>query len=491
MNKAYERLRNEINDSFYQIVGIINEIIEHRTNTFSAMLEVGEKIQSDSEQFVDDTEKIVGNISYNINTRIDNLNMEQMRTELQEATKTFLSITEELELLSYNTICRTMALGDKGATITHISKEIKKYSTTVKTLLDEITKEFSAVYEKFRYIAENIINSDMSEYSGAAKLEAISDDLVITSDVSVLIENSQFHDIFTQELEIINEALRDVSWSDAYEAGRIFGVYEKALGKLDFIKMALQEKLESIKYVMKDFMYTFNTDLQNIVSKTNILREELLRVEEVSDAVCATISSLQQNIASSQLVIHHAANGVKSLGKQSKTFKNLVVVTAIEVARINDEDLRSVVSSMLSTEQELHGLIDKLNYNITLWQNLQSEFTKTFREAGIELKTICDPNIKDERKAMLKSTYLLEEELAAFRKVFEGERYVTYFDTNTEKLISLFSEFVDNMNEGFEKFSSKLNNDILSDESFTQGRNDSVLKDILASDDEQSSIEFF
>ena len=232
MFNTYDRLRDEINDCFYQIVNIINEIIEHRTNTFSAMLEVGEDIQKDSHNFVGETEKVVGNISASINKKIDSLNMDQMRNELQEATKTFLSITEDLELLSYNTICRTMALGDKGSTITHISKEIKKYSTTVKNLLDEITTEFSAVYERFRFIAETIIKNNISVDKNSLALEAM-EDLVISSDVSVLIENSQFHDIFTQELDIIDEALHDLNYKDAYEAGRIFGVYEKAMNKLN------------------------------------------------------------------------------------------------------------------------------------------------------------------------------------------------------------------------------------------------------------------
>ncbi len=490
MSKAYEKLRDEINECFYQIVGIINEIIEHRTNTFSAMLEVGESIQKDSENFVGETEKVVGNISLNINTKIDSLNMEQMRSELQEATKTFLSITEDLELLSYNTICRTMALGEKGSTITHISKEIKKYSTTVKTLLDDITKEFSAVYEKFRYIAENIIKSDISGNSGMLAMDAM-EELVISSDVSVLIENSQFHDIFSQELEIINDALNTNEFSDAYEAGMIFGVYEKALNKLDFIKMSLQEKIESIQSVMKDFIYTFNTDLQNIISKTNILREELLRVESISGTICKTIRNLQSSIDESQNVIHKATAGVNNLGKQSKTFKNLVVVTAIEVARINDEDLRSVVISMISTEKELQGLIEKLHFNISLWQKLQNDFMSTFKDAGIELKTICDSSIKSEREKMLRSTYDLEAQLTDFRSVFTGEKYMNYFDSNTRRLLELFSEFVDNTNEEFETFNNKLDDKILSDEMFTQGRNDSELRDILASEDEQSSIEFF
>jgi hypothetical protein len=40
-------------------------------------------------------------------------------------------------------------------------------------------------------------------------------------------------------------------------------------------------------------------------------------------------------------------------------------------------------------------------------------------------------------------------------------------------------------------FNNSLGDDILSDEEFTNGRNDAELKDILAEDDDQSSVEFF
>jgi len=490
MSNAYDRLKGEIDGCFYQIVGIINEIIEHRSESFAAMLNVGEKIQSDSHSFVGNTDEIVRHISDNINRKIENLNMEKMREELNDATGTFLSITDELELLSYNTICRTMALGDKGSTITHISKEIKKYSTTVKSLLDEITKDFAEVYEKFRYIAENIINSDINSSAEFLKLDD-TENIVITSDVSVLIEHSQFHDIFSQELEIIKDAMGTSSFDSAYEAGKVFGVYEKALAKLDFIKSELQNRLYSIKEIMKDFLYSFNTDLQNIVGKTNILREELMRVHEVSSTICSTIHDLQDKTALSQTAINQATIRVNGLGKQSKTFKNLVVVTAIEVARINDEDLRSVVSSMLSTEQELQTLIMKLHSNITLWQNLQKDFGSTFKEAGQHLKSVCSSSTSSERDQMLKNTYELEEHLTQFRSIFTGDKYMAFFDSNTEKLVELFGEFIDNVQEEFEKFNNKLTDSILSDEDFTRGRNDSELRDILASEDDQSSIEFF
>lgn len=490
MNSKFDSLKNEINECFYEIVGILNEVIEHRTETFSGMLEVGEDIQKGSESFVVETDRIVGEISADINTRIENLNMDQMKKEIVEATVTFIEITEELELLSYNTICRTMALGEKGATITHISKEIKKYSTTVKNLLEIISKNFNEMFDRFKQVADHLMENQLVPDGNAFDVEAI-DEFSISSDVSVLIENSQFHDIFMQELEIINEAVSKTTYSDPYAAGLIFGTYEKAIGKLDFIKYSLQDKLEGIKAVMGDFIYTFNTDLQNIAGHTNILRSELNRVNEISESICTTIKMLKNTVDGTKTVIKTTRNSVNHLEKQLKTFRSLVVITAVEVARINDESLRSVVVSMNQTENELRGLIDKLQANIDMWASLREDFMGAFTGAENDMQVLCHSSVAEERNKILKDTHKLDDQLNKFRHVFMADKYVNFFDSSTERLMDLFSEFNDSIQQIFADFNDRLKDDILSSDEFTRGRNDADIKDILAAEGDQSSIEFF
>jgi hypothetical protein len=490
MNDKFASLKNEINECFYEIVGIINEVIGHRTDSFSEMLELSEQIHSGSENFVAETGKITSVISEDINSRISDLNMNQMKKDIVDATHTFLEITEELELLSYNTICRTMALGEKGATITHISKEIKKYSTTVKSLLDVITVEFNRIFANFREVSEHLMKNSLVPDSISMETDS-NEDVIITSDASVLIENSQFHDIFMQELEIINAAVADSRFSTSYEAGRIFGVYEKSVGKLDFIKYALQDKLDNIKSVMGDFIYVFNTDMQNIVSKTHILRSELDRVHGLTHNTCETISSLKTSIAGSRSMMQATKNHINALAKQSKTFRNLVVITAVEVARINDESLRSVVVSMTKTEEELNGLIAKLNSNIEMWDTLRTDFMSTFNNAESGMAFVCKPGEYGERDMVMQKAHELDGRLDALRKVFLNDKYVSFFDSTTERLMELFGEYIDYIQESFSSFNERMTDDILNSEEFTQGRNEAELKDILASENEQSSIEFF
>ncbi|MGD9809252.1 MAG: hypothetical protein AB7E76_02900 [Deferribacterales bacterium] len=490
MSAKFDSLRNEINDCFYEIVGIINEIISHRTDSFTDMLKVSEEIQRGSESFVDETDKVITAISDDINDKIQNLNMNKMKQDIVDATSTFIAITDELELLSYNTICRTMALGDKGSTITHISKEIKKYSTTVKSLLDVISVNFNEMFNRFKSVSDHLMDNKLVPEDTSLNVESM-DDFVMTSDASVLIENSQFHDIFMQELEIINDALSNTSYTSAYEAGIIFGIYEKAMAKLDFVKYGIQEKLENIRSVMGDFIYTFNTDLQNIIGKTNILRSELGRVSELSKDVCDNVNTLTDRVAGTKDILYKTKSSVDMLGKQSKTFRNLVVITAVEVARINDESLRSVVVSMNQTEAELQELITKLHDNIDIWSVLRTDFMATFDTAQKSMDHLCRDKSDNERNEVMQKTLHLDDELNNFRKIFTSERYVNFFESTTGKLVELFGEFNDSVSEEFMNFNNSLGDDILSDEEFTNGRNDAELKDILAEDDDQSSVEFF
>ncbi|XOB65660.1 hypothetical protein ACMC5R_02605 [Deferribacteres bacterium DY0037] len=490
MSVKFESLKNEINDCFYEIVGIINEIVGHRTDSFTDMLAISEEIQKGSESFVGETDKVINVISEDINSKIENLNMEKMKQDIVEATSTFIAITEELELLSYNTICRTMALGDKGSTITHISKEIKKYSTTVKSLLDIISSNFNDMFARFKNVADHLVEHKLVPTDSSFEVETV-EDFVITSDVSVLIENSQFHDIFMQEMEIINEAVSKTDFNTPYEAGLIFGVYEKATAKLDFIKYSLQDKLEGIKLVMGDFIYTFNTDLQNIASKTNILRSELKRVTELSSNVCTTIDTLGESINETRAVLYKTRGSVGVLAKHSKTFRNLVVITAVEVARINDESLRSVVVSMNETEDELNGLIDKLYSNIDMWENLRNDFMSTFETAKVDMSGLCQTQSDNKRGDVMQKTLDLDGELNNFREIFMADKYFNFFESTTGKLIDLFSEFNESIQEVFMEFNNSLGDKILSDDEFTRGRNEAELKDVLAAEDSQSSVEFF
>lgn len=490
MSDKFNVLKEEINEGFYEVVGIINEIICHRTETFSEMLELSEDIHEGSEEFIKDTGKIIDTISSEINKKIEKLNIDKMKEDIEEATETFIAITEELELLSYNTICRTMALGEKGASITHISKEIKKYSTTVKDLLENITKNFNGMFVKFKNISDSLMDNQLIPEQVSIGAED-TEELVISSDVSVLIENSQFHDIYMQELEIINDAVSKTEFSDAYEAGRIFGVYEKAISKLDRIKHDLQDKLESIKDVMRDFMYSFNTDLQNMVSKTNILSLELSKISEVSQQVNQNIETMKENVAETKDVLYATHSSIDFLAKQSKTFRNLVVITAVEVARINDESLRSVVVSMNETEGELIRLIDKLYDNISIWESLRNEFVSVFENAGKDLEKVGTSNINSDKKKITENTESLDSQLENFHQMFASEKYVRFFDSNTSRLMELFDEFNGSVESAFAQLNDRLGDDILSSDEFTKGRNEAELKDILADDGDQSSVEFF
>jgi len=190
-------------------------------------------------------------------------------------------------------------------------------------------------------------------------------------------------------------------------------------------------------------------------------------------------------------VLRATRNCVDALAKQSKTFKNLVVITAVEVARINDENLSSVVVSMKQTEGQLNELIEKLYINIGMWDALRSDFMSTFSSAEKDMSMLCRSDAANDREKVLSNTHELDEQLDKFKGVFLADKYISSFDSSTLKLVDLFSEFNESMQEIFMEFNNHLGDSILSDDEFTRGRNEAEIKEILAEEDGQSGVEFF
>ncbi|PLX70598.1 MAG: hypothetical protein C0602_03570 [Denitrovibrio sp.] len=475
-NIMYEEIYERLND----ISSIIRDIIDCRTATFPEMLETHESINESSDELLRENSVITDAISKDINEKIENLSMEKMKDEIAEATRTFIEITEELELLSYNTICRTMALGEKGASITHISKEIKKYSTTVKDLLEVISKNFSEMFSKFKHVADNLTDNQLISDKGNLKIENIQE-LTVSSDVSALEESLQVYETFVSDIENINNAVSVTDFSNPYEAGQVFGIYEKSMSKMDQVKYSLMDHLESMKSVVNDFLKAFSSDLQHTASATNALHKGIASASDASQNLKSNITALKGSVEETRDVLHSTRGSIDFLSKQSKTFRNLVVITAVEVARINDDSLRSVVASMTETEKELNGLIEKLYSNVSIWESLRDEFMNVFTSAEKELEKLNNISINKVGKKILEDIKSLDSQLANLCETFSTDKYIGLLDCKTSELIEFLEQFNESIQHVFVQFNDKLDDVILSSEEFTQGRNDAELKELSKS----------
>ncbi|MCD8490524.1 MAG: hypothetical protein LRY51_00715 [Geovibrio sp.] len=285
-------LKNELTDYFVEIVDIINRLMELRGSSFESMLEINSFLEKSAKGFADDTAVLISKISDDLNKKIVSIDIKTMKDDIHQASGTFLKITDDLELLSYNTICTTMSLGAKGATIAHISKEIKKNSTVAKELLEEISTTFASIYDDFREI-----NTTFTENS--SKVELMAEDteneevpLEVSSDISRLIECSQFHDIIIQEIDAISNAMIECSEGDAFCLGRSYGVHELAIEKMEEVQAKTTEIFEEIKEVIKEFLYHINTDIQNIVGRANIVKMEFEQAREYSNSIESIVGGL-------------------------------------------------------------------------------------------------------------------------------------------------------------------------------------------------------
>jgi methyl-accepting chemotaxis protein len=281
-----------------------------------------------------------------------------------------------------------MSLGAKGATIAHISKEIKKNSAVAKNLLENISSIFTLIYDDFKEI-----NTTFSENSSKVELMAGGADeqsapLEVSSDISRLIECSQFHDIIIQEIDAISHAMIECTDDDSFCLGKSYGVHELAISKMDEVKTKITEIFEEIKEVIKEFLYHINTDIQNIVSRANLVKMEFEQAKEYSDSIEKIVGGLINMIRQTEKELKNAGNGIITLKKFGKSFRNLVVITAVEVARIGDTSLESVVVSMSETERILMTLVDKLAVSLKLWGELKGDFVSVLNEADTNINRL-------------------------------------------------------------------------------------------------------
>jgi len=484
-------LKNELTEYFTEIVDIINRLMELRGSSFESMLEINTYLEKSAKSFTDDTAVLIAKISEDLNKKVVRIDIKTMKDDITDASETFLKITDDLELLSYNTICTTMSLGAKGATIAHISKEIKKNSAVAKNLLENISSIFTLIYDDFKEI-----NTTFSENSSKVELMAGGADeqsapLEVSFDISRLIECSQFHDIIIQEIDAISHAMIECTDDDSFCLGKSYGVHELAISKMDEVKTKITEIFEEIKEVIKEFLYHINTDIQNIVSRANLVKMEFEQAKEYSDSIEKIVGGLISMIRQTEKELKNAGNGIITLKKFGKSFRNLVVITAVEVARIGDTSLESVVVSMSETERILMTLVDKLAVSLKLWGELKGDFVSVLNEADTNINRLRELHSEDHINDLMKKSGDLDGELEHFRNNFSGDEFIQHLNTGLFKINDSFDEIDRLFRKSFEALKRKIPQSLYSDPDFEAGRSSASIVDVMANEEQHSSIDFF
>ncbi|WP_022849680.1 hypothetical protein [Limisalsivibrio acetivorans] len=486
-----QNLKEKLTDYFVEIVDIINKLVDLRSENFASMLEINSYLEDSAHRFMNNTAEITGNISSALDKKVDNLDVEAMKDEIVESTNTFLRITDDLELLSYNTICRTMSLGNKGATIAHISKEIKKNSNSAKDLLGDISETFGSIYEDFKKISETFAENSVKVDTLTVDEDDDGESLEVSSDISRLIEFSQFHDIIVQEIEAIERAFAEAEEDDNFSLGKRYGVFEIACQRISQVRERTLNTFEEIKSVTSEFLYHINTDIQNIVSRANIVRMEFDKAREYSESIETIVEDLVEMIDSTDSQIRDANQGIHHLKKFGKSFRNLVVITSVEVSRIGDESLQSVVVSMNDTEQVLSQLVSKLASSLKVWEELKEDFGDVLTSAEGDIKKLRNLHREGEIDDLAVKADKLDDELSYFRSRFSGSDFMEHLQEAISSVNLLFDDLDKTIERNFDEYKTALSSASMNSAEFEEGRQSAEIIDIIADSSDHSSVEFF
>jgi hypothetical protein len=485
-----EEIKHELTDSFSEIVDIINRLVDLRESSFSSMLNINDYLEKSAKKFGDDTAVMISKISEDLNKTIISIDIKTMKDDITESSETFLRITDDLELLSYNTICTTMSLGSKGATIAHISKEIKKNSVHAKSLLENISATFTRIYDDFKAINETFsANSSKVELMYAPKEEE--QPLEVSSDISRLIEYSQFHDIIIQEINAIENALVESEGSEVFMLGKKYGTLQLTIEKMNSIQAKINEIFAEVREIIKEFLYHINTDIQNIIGRADLVKSEFEDARNYSISINGIVKDLVRMMGQSESELKNAGNGITQLKKFGKSFRSLVVITAVEVARIGDQGLESVVVSMSRTEQILSLLVDKLSKSLDFWEDLKNGFGKVLNDAERGIVQLNELHSDEHLQDLFKKSAELDKEFEYFNGKFSGNKFISHFDNGTDKVARAFASIKVTLKRNFDDYERSLPRSIFSNPDFEAGRSSASIVDIIAHEDQYSSVDFF
>lgn len=491
MRKSNE-LHEQLNDSFEEIVRLITDLISLSQTNMTSLLEVNEFLEKDAEQFKSDTNEVVESISAMLDNRMRSLNLEGVETDISEASRTFLAIAEELEILSYNTICKTLSLGDAGAAIAYISKEIKKHSTQAKSLLVQLDDVFNSMFSIFHRMSQSIVlqGDKMRSVSGVER-SVLGHDFTLKSDISVLIEYSQFHDIIVQELNLVLVSLDSVTEKDPYSQGRKVRLYELAQEKLQSTGEMTESILNSIRSSMSEFVYNLNTDLQSVISRAELVSHEYTKSQEYNSSIEKVLAGMKAQVDESGNSIAIAHQSIDEMQRFSKSFRNLVVITSIEVSRLAREDMTSLISSMVKTYEVLNSFIGKMEGFIDTWKGVRDNLDTLLKGAFGKIDDLRKLHSSSKMEQLSSQCCLLDQEMNAFRQVMDKGGIIERLDEKIRMCKVMFADLNRDLVEEGKKYSASVPSSVKASAEYRSGYAEAEMNDILAHEDSQSTIEFF
>ncbi|MDQ7033134.1 MAG: hypothetical protein Q9M37_10550 [Desulfonauticus sp.] len=488
------RARERLNEIFTDIVVVITQLIDLSEKNIVTIQKSSGELDKNIKQFLTTISKNLSEITAVLHTKLTDIDMDALQQDIETSATSFMEIINNLKLLSLNAICQTKDLTPQQRTIiSMISTEIKNISDNAEEQLVSLKKQFDTVFEQVSNISsfyDNLKNIDVQDKElNLDKLE----ELQISADVSTLIEYSQFHDIFRQQLEKIEQAYLEINWEEntLYEIGKKIKFYELAISMLEEIKTEVTQTIDELSTALKNYLYNLNTDIQNMFSKVGIVSEGYEILNNSRTNLFNDLDKLLDQTNKLLTFIKEIHRNIEQLQKFRKDFYNLKVVTNIEVVRMGASHLINLVESMENTYDVLLNLINKIKDIIELWENFSLELHTTITESFNLVKSYQEQNTQDSLNDIIKTNTEIDKELAYIKELLVEKDYLNKLQNYKEQLISEIDTILSKFQEDEQQLKSSLNPQDRETEDFQAGYNSLEIETIKACEENIATIELF
>jgi len=489
----FKRTLNLLNEVFTDIVVVMTQIVNLADEQIKNIEASSKFIDENVEKFLNNIENNIKEIGEALTKKLVKIDIERLKLDIEDSTKTFMDITSDLEILSLNTICQTKNLGKKKAIISYISYEIKKDSDKANVILTKIKEYFQNIYESVKSVTnffDSLKNIQMRDKE--VDLNSIGK-LQISSNVAKIMEYSQFHDIFRQQLEKIEAIYSTIDWNNdgLFEKGQKLKFYESVIPLLKEMEIDIANTLEEILEAIKEYLYEVNTDIQNMFSKVGLVDYFYRSMNKKRGQLLDYLNELKIKIDTLQEGTENISQEINELLRFRKHFFNLTIATKIEVNRLGVSSLQNLVTSMTDTYNNLLALIKKILDTVNVWKEISDDLLITIQESYDTIFAGQNKNIDIGLNKMRDVNDKVENELNGIKKLLVEKDYINRVKEYKKRIMKSFEEMISSFEMGYEKIRANLNeNDMILDD-FRAGYESIDVEKIKAGEEDLSSIELF
>jgi len=482
-----------LNDVFTDIVVVMTQIINLADEQVKNIEKSSKFIDENIEKFLNDIENNIKGIGQVLTKKLVKIDIERLKLDIEDSTKTFMDITSDLEILSLNTICQTKNLGKKKAIISYISHEIKKDSDKANVILRKIKESFQNIYESVKGITkffDSLKNIQMRDKE--IDVESIGN-LQISSNVAKIMEYSQFHDIFRQQLEKIDAIYSSINWNNdgLFEKGQKLKFYESVIPLLKEMEIDISNTLEEILEAIKEYLYDVNTDIQNMFSKVGLVDHFYRSMDKKRGQLLNYLNELETKINALHGGTENISKEINELLRFRKHFFNLTIATKIEVNRLGVSSLQNLVTSMNDTYNNLLALIKKILDTVKVWKEISRDLLITIQESYNTIFATKNKSIDTGLNKMRDVNDKVENELNGIKKLLVEKDYINKVKEYKKQIMKSFEEMISSFEMGYEEIKANLNENDMALEDFKAGYESIDVEKIKAGEEDLSSIELF